>query len=264
MFKGLFRFKLLLPSLVVVIVVIAVKLSVHYILGFTGYIKFSDIGVLLGAGVFFSSILVNGVMADFKESEKIPANMCGNLENIYDVLTLVGSDSKYQDNSEIDCAAAKKSLRSIASHLLSYIYQEMSSKELLSEINDSQKPVTSQMYKSGIAAPVVMKVQNEFQALRGSVTRLGVIADTGFIPAGYAILEVIITLTIASLFITTFDTNFTEVFITAFVTLLYTYIYLLIKDLDNPFEYEKGKRGGCAEVDIRVIESCVQSLSLRE
>jgi len=70
-----------------------------------------------------------------------------------------------------------------------------------------------------------------------------VIVRTGFLPPAYALLEVLIFMIISLMLIARFRSLIAESVMVPFVSLIYLYMLRLIKDVDNPFDYEDGRRG---------------------
>ena len=85
----------------------------------------------------------------------------------------------------------------------------------------------------------VIKAMSDVQSARKTLLRVNVISRTNFISAGYSLLELFLTLIMVLLMITLFKGVTSEVIIVFFVSLVYTYMYLLIKDIDDPFEYDQ-------------------------
>ncbi len=67
---------------------------------------------------------------------------------------------------------------------------------------------------------------------------MDVIARTGFLPPAYALLEVLITMIIAWCWSRSFKSMAAEALLVPFVALINIYMLRLIRDIDNPFDYE--------------------------
>ncbi len=66
------KWKLMVSTLPVVLVLLGLKLVLEHVFGFEGLIDFSDVGIILTSGVFLIGFLLAGTMADYKEAEKLP------------------------------------------------------------------------------------------------------------------------------------------------------------------------------------------------
>ena len=71
------KWKLMVSTLPVVLALLGLKLFLERVLGFEGLIDFSDVGIILTSGVFLIGFLLAGTMADYKEAEKLPADLAG-------------------------------------------------------------------------------------------------------------------------------------------------------------------------------------------
>jgi hypothetical protein len=83
------------------------------------------------------------------------------------------------------------------------------------------------------------------------------IAETSFIPAAYAIAEISVVGVILILFFVKLDPSYEAIVIFTIITALLISILLLIKDMDNPFEY--GKKT-FADVDLSPVLELEQYL----
>ena len=100
--------------------------------------------------------------------------------------------------------------------------------------------------------------------VRRTVSRIDVIARTGFLPPAYALLEVLVVMVIGLMLIAQFNNRLVEFLIVPFVTLVNVYMLRLIRDIDNPFEYSPdGKRDGKAEVELWPIDEYRARLAAR-
>src|SRR5207247_1209657 len=81
------------------------------------------------------------------------------------------------------------------------------------------------------------KALSEIHNLRKTVTRIGVISRTGFLPPAYAVLETLTAIILVLVLASKFKTPLAEFLLVPFVSLIYIYMLRLIKDIDDPFDY---------------------------
>ena len=86
------KWKLMVSTLPVVLALLGLKLFLERVLGFEGLIDFSDVGIILTSGVFLIGFLLAGTMADYKEAEKLPADLSCTLETIEEIFVLAATD----------------------------------------------------------------------------------------------------------------------------------------------------------------------------
>lgn len=91
--------------------------------------------------------------------------------------------------------------------------------------------------KEGVQANYIIKLKNEQNSIRKMILRIDTIRDTEFVGSAYAIVEAMGFLVAIGLILIKIEPFYASLFITLLVTFLISYMFLLIKDLDNPFEY---------------------------
>ncbi len=69
------KWKLLVTPLPFPLGVLMLNVILDRGLGFEGIIDFSDLGAILTAGAFLIGFMLSGVMADYKESERLPGEI---------------------------------------------------------------------------------------------------------------------------------------------------------------------------------------------
>jgi hypothetical protein len=251
------KWKLMLTSLPLVLIVLAAKLSLTEYAGFAGILEISEIGLILTGGIFLIGFMLAGTMADYKESEKIPAELASGLESLEETL-LLAANSK----NSLNAKTLKSNLFVISGNIHNWMMKKISYEQLSQAFTDFNKTIYS-LDQAGVAPPIVTKTLNELQAVRKSVSRINVISRTGFLSTGYALLELLILLIIILMMITKFKTLEAEIIIVFFITLIYTYMYRLIKDIDDPFEYAEGKERGAAEVPLTPLTEYITKAKSR-
>jgi hypothetical protein len=80
---------------------------------------------------------------------------------------------------------------------------------------------------------------------------MSVIRNTNFIKSGYALMEILIAIVLGLLIIVDYPKPTVQWFVSGVLAAAYTYLVLLVKDLDNPFDYgANGEKGSAADVDL--------------
>jgi hypothetical protein len=93
------------------------------------------------------------------------------------------------------------------------------------------------------------------------VIRINTIRETSFVMAGYAIAELTSLLLVVGLLFVDVGGFGTEIFLLCTLTFLLVYMLLLIRDLDNPFDYDGRVAAGAAEVSLSPLERLEQRLA---
>jgi hypothetical protein len=236
------KWKLMITTLPYVIGVLFLKYLVSDVFGYHGIIEFSDVALVLTGGIFLIGFMLAGTMADYKESEKLPGELSCTLESIEDTVKIV-----LQNYPDLQSSNLKNSFYTLSASMYDWLYKKIEIEQVYTYMNLLIQDAAA-VEKAG-AGGFASRIIGEVSSLRRVVTRIHVISTTDFLAPGYALLETLITCVVAILFIAKFKSTLAEVVIVTFVTLIYVYMYRLIRDIDDPFEYEEGKVGS-AEVDI--------------
>jgi hypothetical protein len=232
----------MLTTLPYVGVILAAKLFLQFVLGFQGIVDFSDVGVVLTAGVFLLGFLLAGTMADYKEAEKIPAELASTLETLEEIFVLAATNRPGLDVDEL-----RRGLLAMADTIKDWLLGKRPTDaafEAMTRVNG-----LIQRLESEGAGPYASRAVPQLLMVRRNVSRIDVIKRTGFLPPAYALLEVLIAMIIALALIARFKSLAAESLLVPFVALINIYMLRLIRDIDNPFDYETdGRDHGSGEV----------------
>jgi hypothetical protein len=146
--------------------------------------------------------------------------------------------------------------------ILKWLRKQESAETMFQTLNNFILQV-SEMEKLGANGGGCGKVMGDIHNIRKLVTRISVISRTGFLATGYALLEVLIASIFIILMISKFKSTISEIIIVGFVSLIYIYMYRLIKDIDDPFEYDISKELGVTEIPLFPIEEYLERLQKR-
>lgn len=246
------KWKLMITTLPVPLVVIIIRFlleSVFYSSGreFSGIIDFTALSPILTGGVFLIGLMLSGTLQDYKESEKIPAEIACSIETIEETVTWVAAN-----RPAVAERAMKKLIADMTAAILAWLYRTRTQEECYASIERLNDLVRDfDKINAGLPANRMM---NEIHALRKIITRVGVISRTGFLASGYALLDILVASILALLIASNYKADFGilgKYIILGFVSLIYSYLWRLLRDVDDPFEYAPdGQRTGAAEVEL--------------
>ena len=225
----------MLSTLPLVAAILAVKFILQFALGFQGFVDFSDVGVVLTAGVFLLGFLLAGTMADYKEAEKIPAELASTLEALEEIFVLAATN-----RPALDVASLRRGLLEMADGIKGWLLKTRSSRDVYESMT-GLNGLIQQLEREG-AGPYASRAVPQLLAVRRNVSRIDVIRRTGFLPPAYALLEVLIVMIISLMMIARFKSVIAESLLVPFVALVNIYMLRLIKDVDNPFDFKEGAR----------------------
>lgn len=229
------KWKLMLSTVPVVLVLLAVKLFVGHVLDFEGLIDFSDVGIILTSGVFLIGFLLAGTMTDYKEAEKLPADLSVTLETLEEIFVLAATDRPGLDVREL-----RRELLTLTDSIRDWLVKQASTEQVYAAMTRMSE-VLQQLERAG-AGPYASRAVPQLLAVRRCVSRVDVIVRTGFLPPAYALLEVLIVMIISLMMIARFKSIVAEMLLVPFVALVNIYMLRLIKDIDNPFDFKDGVR----------------------
>jgi hypothetical protein len=223
------KWKLALRVLPIVAFIIICKLVSHSY-GWEFLTLNSLFGAIISANIFLIGFLISGVLVDYKEAEKLPGELACSLEVMTDECYITYKNKK--SKVAIDLL---HSVHGITNSILKWLHKQEKTDAVLKKItglNDlflALEPLTQ--------ANFIVRLKNEQNNLRRTMTRIHMIRETSFNPAGYAIAEIISAIMCIGLIFTKIDPYYESIFFVTFVSFILIYMVMLIKDLDNPFGY---------------------------
>lgn len=247
------KWKLMLTTVPVALLAVTARLLLETFLhdpsgkGFNGIMDFAAIAPVLTGGVFLIGLMLSGTMADYKESEKIPAELACCLETMEETVSWVAAN-KPAFNGQ----ALKQILAEVTEGLVDWLMRRRSHAENFVSL-EKLNAIVKEIDKVGANIPAARFV-GEIHNLRRTVTRIGVISRTGFLASGYALLDILVASVLLLLVVSSYKADFGtagKYIIIGFVSLIYTYLWRLVRDLDDPFEYATdGQQQGAAEIEL--------------
>ena len=202
---------------------------------------------LVAGTIFLIGFLISGVLSDYKESEKIPSELSASMKTLFDDTYTIYKTK--DSNSALQFIEFQKTF--IIS-LMDWFYKKERTQSILEKIS-MMNDFLIEFDKEGVQAGYIIKMKNEQNSLRKMILRIDTIRDTDFIGSAYAIVEAMGFVIAFGLIIIKIDPFYASLFFTLLVTFLIFYMFMLIKDLDNPFDYSvKGERG--TEISLKPIQ----------
>jgi hypothetical protein len=218
--------KALAITAVLVVIRLIIDLSNYDILGLTNLIT-----AFIGGAIFTVAIIFTGTMTDYKESEKIPNDIAVSIMTLY-------QDSRLIRPADSPLAVhIREHIRSLSGIVVenfrTNVYSNEKIREAIAEINKDIYSLADQ----NSPPQYLVKLRSELTNIDRLTSRVKVIAETSFIPAAYAISEIAVAGVILILFFVKLDPYYEAMVIFAIIISLLISIILLIRDMDNPFEY---------------------------
>ncbi len=236
------RWRLLLSTLPWVLLLLAVTALRDDVLGVNGLVDFSDIGAILTGAALIIGLMLAGVISDFKESERLPAELAATLETMGDAIQAAHAGGKAGDLGEL-----LHDYDAISRRVEDWFLNENSSEDCYRAVEEITF-LTARLEQSGAAAGYLARLLAEQHNLRRTVARIDTIRTTSFIQPGYALLDLFVATVLVLLVMSNFRSQTLQYLVVGLLGLIYLYLARLVRDLDNPFDYQAGTARGGAEV----------------
>ncbi len=232
------RYWVIAKALVVVAILLVIKLIVdNYVLD---VIVPSPVITALVAGVIFTmAAIFTGVLADYKESERIPGELASTFRNLY-------KDVRMATVSHPDLTG---DMQNHIKQVLTIMNANFRRNEWRrSEINpaiDRLDEDIEHLAGDGIPPAYLVKIRAEMSTLEKLSYRIDTIMETSFIPAAYVIAVFANSAVILTLLFTKMDPYYEALALFGSVAFVLTSMLFLIRDMDNPFKF-----GGTSSVRV--------------
>lgn len=201
---------------------------------------------LVAGTIFLIGFLISGVLSDYKESEKMPSELSASMKTLFDD-TYTIYKSKNSDTARQFIEYQKSFINS----LIDWFYKKEKTQSILNKIS-MMNDYFVEFDKEDVQANYIIKLKNEQNSIRKMIIRIDTIRDTEFVGSAYTIVETMGFLIALGLIIIKIEPFYASLFFTLLVIFLISYMFLLIKDLDNPFDYSvKGESG--TEISLKPI-----------
>ncbi len=234
--KGFKKFHVCIWVIPLVALLIVIKFFIHQF-GFDLILVTPLFTSIMAGAIFIISILLAGILADFKEAEKFPAEIRGILENILEEASLF-----HHNNPKFDLQKMRADIHEIIKYFFEGIGHEGDHFNLKPCLTSIGKLVSSfdHMEKLGMPPNYVVRLKAEQGALRKIILRIFQIQKTQFIPSVHILAESLIgLLTFFLLFLKT-DGSPDSYILFGFIAYFFLYIGRLIRVLEKPFREDHG------------------------
>lgn len=200
----------------------------------------------IAAEVFILGFLLTGTAGDFKEAERLPGELAASMESIADECLI-----SYERDRLPEAKQTLAQLIEISRSIRMWLMQDRGFDDVMSDIRALNGPFGT--LPDAIQPGYVIRLKSEQNLIRKLVIRMDTMRRTSYVAAGYLIAEVTACLLMVVLVLTDLGPLAPTLFLTGLITYLLFYLVGLIRDLDNPFEYQGGQPGA-ADVSLDVLE----------
>jgi predicted membrane chloride channel (bestrophin family) len=243
---------LLLRVSAIVTIVVGAKFIVHF-LGWEILSINPLFSGIIAANVFLMGFLLNGVLSDFKESERLPGELSACLENL--TQEVLGIRIAKPEAKVSQCIIL---LSELSKDILSWFHKKHRTGDLLEHINELTPQFA--LLEQWTQATLVARLKQEQSNLRRTLTRIHTIRETSFVSSGYLLADLITILLCTGLIFAKIEPFYESLFFVGVISYLMIYLLMLIMDLDNPFGYYEKNSG--EDVSLKPLEDASNGLSI--
>lgn len=225
------KFRVGLWTLAIVTLLIGAKFFIH-----AWGIEFFSLNALftsaIAGAIFIMGFLLAGIMADYKEAEKVPAEFRSSLENIWE-------EGKFfnRDAQNFDLEKLRHNLIAVITTFFAGLghegdhYKLEPCVEAINRLSES----FADMEKQGMPPNYIVRLEAEQASLRRSALRVYYIQRTQFLPSAHILAESLaLGIVFLLLFVKT-EGSPESVVLFGFISYIFLYIRRLIVTINKPF-----------------------------
>lgn len=228
------------------------KVGVHT-LGLEPWEFDSLTGSLFGASTFVLAFVLSGTLAAYNASEDMVVQLINAIESIEDINKYV---ARLQPS--LETARLTSCLADLLTQQAKWLANQVSFETIDTRLADLNQILADLRHNSGDS--VVDRALPELARIRILVNRMATNRDSDFLGPAYAMLEIFLVGAIVALLLIGADRFSENIVVSCFLFTSFTYLLLLIRDLDNPFQYDGSS---CVDVDLSVLNASRQRLLSR-
>lgn len=209
---------------------------------------------IVASTVFLLGFLLSGVLADFKEAEKIPARFAASLE----ALSLeIGAIRAFQPAAQVE--PAREAVAGLGRLLVVWLCGRCETEEVLLGYRATHAAVVQAAVQyRGDVSSLRGRLMQSMALILEMIHRVHVIRETSFVPLVYWLAYLGSSLLFGGLLLARSDYWLDSLFFLAVISFLVLLILRLIADIDNPFGL--GDPASAENVSIEVLERAVAAL----
>jgi hypothetical protein len=248
------KWRLVLRALAITGILVIIRL----IIGFFGLDTFSVTNLItafVSGAMFTIAIILTGTLTDYKESEKIPAELATSISSLYADCNLVRKP--HTVITEELQGHARELLTAINNNFKRNSWDAFEIKGVIARINND----IYRLADNGAAPQFLVKMRTELINIERLSNRIQIIKHTSFISAAYAIAELAAAGVILILCFVKLDPFYESLVIFTALSSLLISLLLLIRDMDDPFEVGKKTY---ADIDLTILLELETELSDRK
>jgi hypothetical protein len=198
--------------------------------------------------IFILGFLLAGVVTDYKESEKIPNDMTASLFAIWQEAVFI---KNVQNCPSVPGMISRLKLFVPTLKEEFFLKQNDKLQKLLDALSDD----VILLGKEGATPNYLFRMKIEITNLKRLINRITVIKSTDFIPSVFVCIEAITIIFLAVYCMLAVEPWWGGLILVCIFTFVIFAILFLIKDMEDPFEYDDSGYSKSDEVSLEVLDN---------
>lgn len=209
------------------------------------------LSAVVSGGIFVVALVAAGTLTDYKESERVPAEIVAGLTSI-----LVDAQAFKREKPQFDLDRLERRLRNVVTTFKADLATPgaRTCLEAVNVITDS----FAEMDRLEVIATYISRLRGEQAAIRKTVLRVYHIQHTEFVPSAYTLIWAVLLLAVGVLTFTISGDSKEAYVLLGAIYFFLLYLARLLKILDTPFQ--PGKQTS-DDVDLMLLDQFEESLS---
>ncbi len=225
------KFRLFFIVGIVVLLLGCIKTAIHYY-GF----EFLELNRLLtsgiGGAIFIIGFLLSSILADYKEAERIPADIRTAIEAIDGDL-----ESFATQNLNFNLIECRGILIGVIDRLRRGLDHAKSHKDIPPALDEIAKltPIFGRLEGMGMAANFVVRLRTTQDVIRRAMLRIYHIQRVEFVPSVHVLVQTLVLSIVAMLLFLKTEGDPASAIMFGFITYMFVYALYLVRLLEQPF-----------------------------
>ena len=225
------KFRLFFTVGIVVLLLGCIKAAIHYY-GF----EFLELNRLLtsgiGGAIFIIGFLLSSILADYKEAERIPADIRTAIEAIDGDLA-----SFAVSNPDFNLGECREILIGIVDRLRRGLDHAQSHKDIPPVLDEIAKltPIFGRLEGMGMAANFVVRLRTTQDVIRRAMLRIYHIQRVEFVPSVHVLVQTLVLSIVGMLLLLKTEGDPASAIMFGFITYMFVYALYLVRLLEQPF-----------------------------
>jgi hypothetical protein len=203
-------------------------------------------GSLFGAATFVIAFVLSGTLSDYNGCEEQLAQLINSVEAIEDINRYLARLKPDLSPDKISRLLAELLLQTRQWLLNSIPFEGL--QQVLAQLNDG---LAERQQQSGES--VCERALPEVAKIRLLLAKMASNRNSDFLGPAYAMLEVFLVGSVMALLLIGSERFIENMVVSCFLFTSFTYLLLLIRDLDNPFQYDGSS---AVDIDITCLSDC--------